>query len=65
MFNQIFFKEIRLGPDGEIQEAVIEKPYARIIARRLVRRRADDRTPACLSRGQKRRNPDPFFGAGA
>ncbi len=60
MFNQIFFKEVRVGPDGEVQEAIIEKPYARIIARRLVRRRPDDQTPSCPSRGQKRRNPDPF-----
>jgi site-specific DNA recombinase len=60
MFNQIFFSEIRVGEYGEIQEATIQPPYARIIAPRLIRRRSHDDAPAPVYRGQKRQNPDPF-----
>jgi site-specific DNA recombinase len=38
ILNQIFFSQIRIGDDGKITEATIEKPYTRLIARRLVRR---------------------------
>jgi len=60
LLNQIFFSEIRVGEDGEIQEATIDPAYARIIAPRLIRRRSHDDAPAGLRRGQKRPNPDPL-----
>lgn len=58
LLNQAFFSEIRVGEDGEVQEATIEKPYARIIAPRLIRRQPDPSKARKL--GHKRPNPDPF-----
>ena len=57
MFNQIFFSEIRVGEDGEITEATIEKPYARIIGPRVVRRRSDECAPS--QRSQAQADPGP------
>jgi site-specific DNA recombinase len=60
MLNQIFFSEIRVGVDGEVQEADLQAPYRQIIAPRIHRRPAHDDTPATPSRSQTRPNPDPF-----
>jgi hypothetical protein len=59
LLNQIFFSEIRVGEDGQVQEATIEPPYARIIAPRLIRRRSHDDAPTPASRIQRRPNADP------
>jgi site-specific DNA recombinase len=60
LLNQAFFSEIRVGPDGEVTEATIEKPYERIIAPRIIRCRshADDTIGPKIA--QRRPNSDPF-----
>ena len=58
LLNQAFFSEIRVGENGEIQQATIEKPYTHIIAPRLVRR-TNDAKPN--KRARNRPNPDPHF----
>jgi site-specific DNA recombinase len=57
ILNQIFFSEIRVGEDG-VTEATIQKPYERMIAARLVRRRPENCPPA--QRRCTQPNPDPF-----
>ncbi len=59
LLNQIFFSEIRVGEDGEIQEATIEKAYARIIAPRLVRSTPDGDGPGARLRAQRQPNAGP------
>ena len=56
--NQAFFSDIRVGEDGEVQAATIDKGYARIIGPRLIRHQPSDsrhHTP-----GHRRPNFDPF-----
>jgi site-specific DNA recombinase len=60
LLNQIFFSEIRVGEDGEVQEATVEPPYARIIAPRLIRRRSHNDAPTPASKRRTRASSDPF-----
>jgi site-specific DNA recombinase len=59
LLNQAFFSEIRVGTDGEVKEATLEKAYTRIIAPRLIRRRSHE-NPARPVRPQRRPSSDPF-----
>ncbi len=61
LLNQAFFSQIRVGEDGEVKEATIEKPYARIIGPRLIRRRAQESPMLAPKSPQRRPNPDPFL----
>jgi hypothetical protein len=58
LLNQAFFSEIRVGADGEVKQATLEKAYVRIIAPRLIRHRPQD--PTWPRRPQRRPNSDPF-----
>ncbi|HEX4837237.1 MAG TPA: hypothetical protein VFV03_01755, partial [Solirubrobacteraceae bacterium] len=49
----------RVGEDGEIQAATIEKPYARIIAPRIIRRRADKNATSRPNPALRWPNADP------
>jgi site-specific DNA recombinase len=60
LLNQAFFSEIRVGEDGEVQAATIEKPYARIIAPRIIRRRTDENAASQPNPAPRRPNADPF-----
>jgi hypothetical protein len=60
LLNQAFFSEIRVGTDGEVEEATFEKPYARIIGPRLVRRRAQESPILAPKSAPRRPNADPF-----
>jgi DNA invertase Pin-like site-specific DNA recombinase len=58
LLNQAFFSEIRVGEDGEVQEATVKPPYARIIAPRIRRHTAAD-TANSPNPAPRRPNADP------
>jgi hypothetical protein len=61
VLNQIFFTEIRVGPEGEIESATVEKAYAHFIGPRLVRNGSVGSLPGARRGVQKRPNPDPLL----